>query len=129
MQKKLLPELGLVFLFVITSLLALPLSSTIIKETGSTTSSNPSSGVGYLIYFIVSLLVLSAAIVFLARRKKVNFLRYLFAIAMAFAIFYVSSILYYDAISYLEFFVSIPITETEYELLVFLTPDGFSRKI
>ena len=125
MQKRLLPELGLVFLFIITSLLALPISSTIISQTGSTTSSTPTRGAGYLIYFIISLLLLSAAIVFLARKKKVNFLRYLFAIAIAFAIFYVCSILYYDVIVFIENFVNIPVTELEYEFLVFLTPVVF----
>ncbi len=112
MQRKLVSETGTAILFVISSLIAVVMALELEEITPTHPSSNPGAGAGYVIYFIIAVVVMSALIIFVARKKRMGILRYVFAISIAFVIFVVGSLLY----------ALLPITLDEYYVLVYVTP-------
>jgi presenilin-like A22 family membrane protease len=105
-------ETGTAILFIISSLIAVIMALELEEITPTNPTGNPGAGVGYVIYFIVAVIVMSALIIFIARKKKIGILKYVFAISIAFVIFVVGSLLY----------ALLPITYDEYYILTFATP-------
>ncbi|MGP6207248.1 presenilin family intramembrane aspartyl protease PSH [Cuniculiplasma sp. SKW3] len=112
MQKKLVSETGTAILFIISSLIAVVMALELEEITPTNPTGNPGAGVGYVVYFIIAVIVMSVIIIYVARKKKLGILKYVFAISIAFVIFVVGSLLY----------ALLPITYDEYYVLTYGTP-------
>jgi presenilin-like A22 family membrane protease len=107
-----LTETGTAFLFVVASLVALVMALELESISPTNPSQNTSAGFGYVAYFIVAVIVMSAVILYISKKKKMGFLRIFFVISMVFVIYIVSSLLY----------ALLPINYPEYYVLSFGTP-------
>ncbi|MCL4345127.1 MAG: presenilin family intramembrane aspartyl protease [Candidatus Thermoplasmatota archaeon] len=112
MRKKLVSETGTAILFIISSLIAVVLALELEEITPTNPTGNPGAGAGYVIYFIIAVIVMSALIIFIARKKKLGILKYIFAISIAFVILVVGSLLY----------ALLPIKSSEKVVLTLATP-------
>lgn len=115
MDKVTISEIGTAFLFALATGLAALTAIIMIMVNTPTSASNPSGGIDYVLYFIVGIILMSALIILLSRNLRLGILRYIFAISMAFVIFLVVNYLY----------ALLPVTQFEYEILVFVTPVVF----
>ncbi|MGP6220427.1 presenilin family intramembrane aspartyl protease PSH [Caldiplasma sukawensis] len=115
MDRGTVSEIGTAILFAVATGLAALTAIIMVMVNTPTSASNPSGGIGYVLYFIVGIILMSALIIFLSRKRGLGILRYIFAISMAFVIFLVVNYLY----------ALLPVTQLEYEILVFATPVVF----
>ncbi len=82
-------QLTSLILFIASSIFAVYLASIAYSIEPSVSASSTTSGFGYVIYYLVAAIVFSVALIFLARRFKLNFLKWLFVAAIALMVFYV----------------------------------------
>lgn len=111
MDRRIISETGSAILFIIASLIGLVLAMELESLSPTNPSQNTTAGIGYVLYFIVAVLVVSAAIIFISRKKKTGFLRIFFVLSMTLVIFVVASLLY----------ALLPISEITYYILTFGT--------
>ena len=82
-------QLTSLVLFIVSSIFAVYLASIAYSIQPSIAANSTTSGFGYVIYYLVAAIVFSVALIFLARRFKLNFLKWLFVAAIALMVFYV----------------------------------------
>lgn len=82
-------QLTSLILFIVSSIFAVYLASIAYSIQPSIAANSTTSGFGYVIYYLVAAIVFSVALIFLARRFKLNFLKWLFVAAIALMVFYV----------------------------------------
>lgn len=111
MDRRIISQAGSAILFIIASLIGLVLAMELESLSPTNPSQNTTAGIGYVLYFIVAVLVVSAAIIFISRKKKTGFLRIFFVLSMTLVIFVVASLLY----------ALLPISEITYYILTFGT--------
>lgn len=101
-----LPEIILISTFVFASLLAIFISETITSIPSGPPSPSPTSGFGYIIYYLIAAVVFSVAIIYIGRRRGANVIRYFFIAVSAFVVYYVFSILgLYIADTLLQYYI------------------------
>ena len=82
-------QLTSLVLFIVSSIFAVYLASIAYSIQPSIAANSTTSGFGYVVYYLVAAIVFSVALIFLARRFKLNFLKWLFVAAIALMVFYV----------------------------------------
>ena len=82
-------QLTSLVLFIVSSIFAVYFASIAYSIQPSIAANSTTSGFGYVIYYLVAAIVFSVALIFLARRFKLNFLKWLFVAAIALMVFYV----------------------------------------
>jgi presenilin-like A22 family membrane protease len=82
-------QLTSLILFIVSSIFAVYLASIAYSIQPSIAANSTTSGFGYVVYYLVAAIVFSVALIFLARRFKLNFLKWLFVAAIALMVFYV----------------------------------------
>lgn len=92
-ERRVLPELFTMLLFAVSSLFAVYVSQQLIIQVPTTKASSTTGGLGNVLIFIPLIIVFSFVVIFLARRKKVRFLKWLFIIMVVYVVFYVSLII------------------------------------
>lgn len=105
-------EIGTAILFLVASLIGLVMALEMESVSPTNPSQNTSAGFGYVIYFIVAVILMSVVILYISKKKKLGILRIVFVVSMVFVIYIVSSLLY----------ALLPITYPEYYFLSFGTP-------
>ncbi len=111
MDRGIISQIGSAILFIAASLIGLLLAMELESISPTNPSQNTTAGIGYVIYFIVAVIVVSAIIIFVSRKKKTGFLRIFFVLSMTLVIFVVASLLY----------ALLPISEFTYYILTFGT--------
>jgi presenilin-like A22 family membrane protease len=82
-------QLTSLVLFVLSSVFAVYLASIAFQISPSESASSTTSGIGYVIYYLVAALVFSFLLIFLSRRFKLNFLKWLFVAVIGLVVFMV----------------------------------------
>ena len=103
-----LPEVSSLILFISSSLFAVFISTIVLSVEPSVAPSSPTSGILYIVYYLVAAVVFSAVIILLSKRFKMNFLKWVFIALIGFMVFYVWS--YVGALiaqTYLEYYAMV----------------------
>lgn len=79
-------------LFVVSSLFAILLALMLAGQNSSYSNTSPTAGIGTVIIYIVFAIGASFAILFLARRRRLRFMRIIFLFLILYIVFYVVSI-------------------------------------
>ncbi|MHB1439885.1 MAG: presenilin family intramembrane aspartyl protease PSH [Cuniculiplasma sp.] len=111
-SRKIATEAGTAILFLIASLIGLVMALELESVAPTNPSQNTSAGFGYVLYFIVAVILMSAVILYVSKKKKTGILKVIFVLSMVFVIYIVSSLLY----------ALLPINYPEYYFLSFGTP-------
>lgn len=99
--RRVLPELSTMILFAVSSLFAIYISQQLIIQDASIKASSSTGGFGNVLVFIPLIIVFSLVVIFLARRKKVRFLKWLFIAMVVYVVFYVSLFISYPIAAFL----------------------------
>ncbi len=76
-------------LFILSSIFAVYLATIAIAVEPSVSASSPTSGFGYVAYYLVAAIAFSALLILLAKRFKLNFLKWLFVAVIGLVVFLV----------------------------------------
>ncbi len=76
-------------LFILSSIFAVYLATIALQVPNSTSASTTTSGFGYVAYYLVTAIVFSVLLILLARRFKLNFLKWLFIAVIGLMVFYI----------------------------------------
>ena len=76
-------------LFILSSIFAVYLASIALQVEPSTSASTTTSGFGYVAYYLVAAIVFSVLLILLARRFRLNFLKWLFIAVIGLMVFYI----------------------------------------
>lgn len=76
-------------LFILSSVFAVYLASIALAVQPSVTATTTTSGIFYAVYYLVAAIVFSVLLVYLGRRFKLNFLKWLFVALIGLIVFYV----------------------------------------
>jgi presenilin-like A22 family membrane protease len=112
LNRRIATEIGTAVLFLVASLIGLVMALELESVSPTNPSQNTSAGFGYVIYFIVAVILMSVVILYISKKKRLGILRIIFVLSMVFVIYIVSSLLY----------ALLPITYPEYYFLSFGTP-------
>lgn len=103
-----LPEVTSLALFISSSLLAVFISTIVLSVEPSVAPSSSTSGLLYIVYYLIAAIAFSAAIILLSKKFRMNFLKWIFVALIGFMVFYVWS--YLGALiaqTYLEYYLII----------------------
>jgi presenilin-like A22 family membrane protease len=82
-------QLTSLVLFVLSSVFAVYLASIAIQISPSISASTTTSGLGYVVYYLVAALVFSFLLIYLSKKFKLNFLKWLFVAVIGLVVFMV----------------------------------------
>lgn len=99
-------------LFVVSSLFAVYLANIALQVEPSISPTSTTSGIDYVLYYLVAAIMFSLLLIFLARRYKLNFLKWVFVAAIGLMVFYIWN--------YLGLVIAN--TYTEYYIIIFAAP-------
>lgn len=95
-------------MLVASSLLATFVSLSLVSVSPGVQAKTPTSGLTYVVYYLVAALAFSALVIYLGRKNLGNILRWIFIAVIAYVMFYVFSILgLYVAQTYAEYYAII----------------------
>ena len=107
-----LPEISSILLFTVSSLFATFLSFIIIGSGLEPAPSSGTSGISYILYYLIAALVFSGVVIYLGRKRMAGILRWVFLAIIAYVVFYVWV--------YLGAFIAQ--TELQYYIIIFAAP-------
>ncbi|MCL4448058.1 MAG: presenilin family intramembrane aspartyl protease [Thermoplasmatales archaeon] len=99
-------------LFILSSIFAVYLADIALQVEPSISASSPTSGFGYVVYYLVAAIVFSVLLIVLARKYRMNFLKWLFVAVIGLMVFYTWS--------YLGFVIAR--NAAEYYVIIFAAP-------
>ncbi len=82
-------QLTSLVLFVLSSVFAVYLASIAMQYSPSVAATSTTSGLGYVVYYLVAALVFSFLLIYLSKRYKLNFLKWLFIAVIGLVVFMV----------------------------------------
>ncbi|MHB1707989.1 MAG: presenilin family intramembrane aspartyl protease PSH [Thermoplasmataceae archaeon] len=91
--RRILPEISAMIIFVASSLFAIYVSEQLIIQDAGIKATSTTGGIGNVLIFIPLIIVFSFAVIFLARKKRVRFLKWIFILMVTYVVFYVSLII------------------------------------
>ncbi len=91
--RRVLPELSAMIIFVASSLFAIYVSQQLIIQDAGIKATSTTGGIGNVLIFIPLIIVFSFVVIFLARKKRVRFLKWIFILMVTYVVFYVSLII------------------------------------
>ena len=91
-----LPEYAAIAMFTLSAFLGMTVAYILVGVEAvygqSSSGGNPSSGLGLIAYYLVAVVAMSAAIIYLSRRRGIGVLKYIFVAAMILIIYLVVSV-------------------------------------
>ena len=91
--RRIVPEISAMIIFVASSLFAIYVSEQLIIQDAGIKATSTTGGIGNVLIFIPLIIVFSFAVIFLARKRKVRFLKWIFILMVTYVVFYVSLII------------------------------------
>jgi presenilin-like A22 family membrane protease len=91
--RRIVPEISAMIIFVASSLFAIYVSQQLIIQDAGIKATSTTGGIGNVLIFIPLIIVFSFAVIFLARKKRVRFLKWVFILMVTYVVFYVSLII------------------------------------
>ena len=91
--RRIVPEISAMIIFVASSLFAIYVSEQLIIQDAGIKATSTTGGIGNGLIFIPIIIVFSFAVIFLARKRKVRFLKWIFILMVTYVVFYVSLII------------------------------------
>ena len=91
--RRIVPEISAMIIFVASSLFAIYVSEQLIIQDAGIKATSTTGGIGNVLIFLPLILVFSFAVIFLARKRKVRFLKWIFILMVTYVVFYVSLII------------------------------------
>ena len=91
--RRIVPEISAMIIFVASSLFAIYVSEQLIIQDAGIKATSTTGGIGNVLIFIPLIIVFSFAVIFLARKRKMRFLKWIFILMVTYVVFYVSLII------------------------------------